>query len=386
MVVVHGHDIAVSIRVVIPTTAVIHYIVDTTDLILTAYAQTNCIILTILGGWEVDSAEHWGVEATWCAKTVDTESVVATVVWCPLFMVDYARRNHIAVEVGQLVSTHYHCAVLLVESVDELLYGVLVEVSVVRVELDSETTAFLVVESYVPVATDSVPSLVLSDINEVVVTLSHDALDYIYRTVLRVVVHNDHIELVRSFNYLTKSALDSGTDSTNAVLARDNHRCLILEATTLEVNVFEARSEVAIDIFEVLGSRLLHLDLYATVLRIHIVEVLLASGTVVELYIVIEVLVDVLQSAFLAHFKAEVIETSILIINIHASNSLFHSASAIEKNRTKLEIVADRTQLVVNNRSVGTNFTYLVEVVSVNHSCLGVLDKSLHTLESEENE
>ena len=386
MVVVHGHDIAVSIRVVIPTTAVIHYVIDTTDLILTAYAQTNCIILTILGGREVDSAEHWGVETTWCAKTVDTESVVTAVVWCPLFVVDYAWRNEVTIEVGQLVCTNYHCAVLLVECVDELLNSVLIEVCIVRVQLDSEATAFLVVESYVPVTTDSVPCLILSDVSEVLVTLSNDALDYIYRTILRVVIYNDNVELVRSLNYLAKCTLDSGTDSTNAVFARDNHRCLVLEATAKEIYILEARSEVAVNIFEVLGSSLLHLDLYTTVLRINIVEVLLTSGTVVELYIVIEVLVDVLQSALLAHFEAEVIKTSELIIYIHASNSLFHSASAIEKNRTELKVVADRTQLVVNNRSVGTNLTYLVEVVRINHSSLGVLDKCFHTLKREEYE
>jgi hypothetical protein len=273
-----------------------------------------------------------------------------------------------------------------VESVDELLNGVLIEVSIVRVQLDSEATAFLVVESYVPVTTDSVPSLVLSDIGEVLVTLSNDALDYIYRTILRVVVHNDNIEFIRSLNYLAKSALDSGTDGTNAVLTWDNYSSVILKAFAVEIYILEARSEVTVDIFEVLGSSLLHLDLYATVLRINIVEVLLASGTVVELYIIIEVLVDVLQSALLANFEAEIIETSVLIIYIHASNSLFHCASAIEEYRTELEVVADRTQLVIDNRSVGTNVTYLVEVVCVNHSSLGVLDKCLHTLEREENE
>jgi hypothetical protein len=243
-----------------------------------------------------------------------------------------------------------------------------------------------VVESYVPVTTDSVPCLILSDVSEVLVTLSNDALDYIYRTVLRVVIHNDNVELVRSLNYLTECALDCGTDGTNAVLTWDNHSSVILKAFAVEIYILEARSEVTVDIFEVLGSSLLHLDLYATVLRINIVEVLLASGTVVELYIIIEVLVDVLQSALLAHFEAEVIETSVLIINIHASYCLFHSASAIEENRTELEVIADRTQLVVDNRSIGTNLTYLVEVVRINHSGLSVLDKCLHTLESEENE
>ena len=131
VVVVHSHDIAVSIRVVIPTTAVINYVIDTTDLILAAYTQTYCIILTILGSWEVDSAEHWGVETTWCAKTVDTESVVATIVWCPLFVIYYSRRNHIAVEIGQLVGTNHHCSVLLVESFYEVLKSVLIEVCIV---------------------------------------------------------------------------------------------------------------------------------------------------------------------------------------------------------------------------------------------------------------
>ena len=181
IVVVHRYEIAVCIGVVVPAAAVIYYIIDAANLIFAAYAQAYCIVLTIFGCGEVDGAEHGGVECTGCAETIDAEGVVAAVLWCPFFVVDDAGRNGFAVEVGHAISTYHHSAVLLMEGVDKFLYGILVSIGIVRVKLDSKLTTFGVVESYVPVAANSMPGLILLDEYDAFVV--YKLLDYIYRTV-----------------------------------------------------------------------------------------------------------------------------------------------------------------------------------------------------------
>ena len=96
-------------------------------------------------------------------------------------MVDDAGRNGFAVEVGHAISTYYHSAVLLMEGVDKFLYGILVSIGIVGVKLDSKLTAFGVMKSYVPVAADSMPGLILLDEDDAFVV--YKLLDYVYRAV-----------------------------------------------------------------------------------------------------------------------------------------------------------------------------------------------------------
>ena len=185
-------------------------------------------------------------------------------------MVDYSGRKGVAVEVGHTIGADYHGAVLLVESVDELLNGVLVEVGIVGIELDGELTAFGVMERYVPVSADGVPSLVLSNIDEFVVV--QEALDDVHRTIFGVVVHNDDVVFVFGVHFLAECALDGVTNSADAVLAGDNDGSLIFKTCGRHVHVFELGGKIAVDVFEVLCNSLLHFDLYGAVLRVNVVE------------------------------------------------------------------------------------------------------------------
>ena len=181
IVVVHRYEIAVCIGVVVPAAAVIYYIIDAANLIFAAYAQAYCIVLTIFGCGEVDGAEHGCVESARSTESIDAEGVVAAVLRCPFFVVDDAGRNGLAVEVGHAVGTYHHSAVLLMEGIDKFLYGILVSIGIVGVKLDSKLTAFGVMKSYVPVAADSMPGLILLDEDDAFVV--YKLLDYVYRTV-----------------------------------------------------------------------------------------------------------------------------------------------------------------------------------------------------------
>jgi len=384
IVVVHCYEIAVGVGVVIPAAAVVDYVVDTSDLVFAADAQTYCIIFAVLGGREVDLAEHGYVETAGSAEAVDAEGIVAAVVGGPFLVVDHSRRDGLAVEVGHTVGADNHCAVLLVECVDELLYGGLISIGVVGVELDGELAAEGVVERYVPVAADSVPGLILLDEDEF--RIAHELLDNVDGTVGGVVVNDDDVVLIFRVNHLAESRLDSVADGADAVLARDDDGCLVLEAFGRHVDVGEDGFEITVDIFKVLGNSLFHFDLYAAVLRIDVVEELLARLAVVELYVVVEILVDMLEMALLAYFETEVVEASELVVNVHASNCVAEGAGAVEENGTEIEIVAESTELIVDYRSLGNVVAYLVEVVGIHHVGSGILDEAFHTLKSEKHE
>ena len=133
---------------------------------VTRDVQTESVVFTVTGVRNLHIAQYWSVECTWSAKTVDTESVVAAVFWSPFLVVDDARWNHFAIDVGDHVSTHNHCYVLFVECVHHSGEGVFVFVHVVAIELNDKLTSLFVVSSEVPVATDTHIVVVSDDVDQ----------------------------------------------------------------------------------------------------------------------------------------------------------------------------------------------------------------------------
>ena len=184
---------------------------------------------------------------------------------------------------------------------------------------------------------------------------------------------------------MAESRADGVTNGAYAILAGDNHGCFVFEAFGRHIYVSELRFEVTVDILKVLRNSLLHLDLNATVLRVNIVKELLAGLAVVELYVVIEVFVDMLKVAFLAYFQAEVIETSKLIVHVHAADGIFESGGAIEQYRTEVEVVAESAELVVDYGSLRYGIPYFIEVIRINHVSSGIFNEANHALKAEEH-
>ena len=65
-------------------------------------------------------------------------------------MVNETRRQDVAVNVGESVRAHHHCAVLFIKCVDHRGQGVFVLVNVVAVELHAELTGLGMVCSQIP--------------------------------------------------------------------------------------------------------------------------------------------------------------------------------------------------------------------------------------------
>ena len=76
-------------------------------------------------------------------------------------MVYHARWQRLTRHVRQLVCTDHHAVSATFEGVDEFLYGRLVEIGVVAIQLDGVLAAPRVVNRDVPVAAYRVPGLIL---------------------------------------------------------------------------------------------------------------------------------------------------------------------------------------------------------------------------------
>ena len=80
-------------------------------------------------------------------------------------MVDHARRKDLTCHVRQLIRADDHAVVAAFEGINEFLHGGLIEIGIIAIQLNRIFTATRVVDSYVPVATNCVPGLVLRNID-----------------------------------------------------------------------------------------------------------------------------------------------------------------------------------------------------------------------------
>ena len=84
-------------------------------------------------------------------------------------MIDDSRRDWVHIEICHLICSHYHCALLLAESIDDLLESLRSAIYVIAVKLDCIFSAFLVVHSKVPAASDTQIMSCWDDMNKSVI-------------------------------------------------------------------------------------------------------------------------------------------------------------------------------------------------------------------------
>ena len=300
-------------------------------------------------------------------------------------MVNHSRRQLIAVKVRHPIRTHHHRAVLLVEGVNKLLHGVLVVVRVIAVQLDSKPPTLRMVQRHIPVAAYSVPRLILSYINQVLMPLGYDLLDGIYCAVLAVVIHHNHVELVRLSYFLAQRTADRRLYRAHPVLARNHHTRLVLKLAGTHIHILELRRQVSAYIFQVPRHGFLHLDLHTAVLGIDIVKQLLPGLPCIQFHIIVQVLVDMFQRTFLADFQPQVIESRILVGHIHPLHSLHQRRSAEQQYTAEIEVVTQGTHLVVYHRRVCPDTARLIEVVGIHHRRTAVFHQGFHALQGKQH-
>ena len=209
-------------------------------------------------------------------------------------MVDHARWNGVAVDVGHQIGANDHRHILLVEGVDHGLQRVLVLVHVITVELHNEFAGLIVMSCQVPVAADAHVIVVGNDMDQTrVVILGYGLACAIGREV----VHHHEVELEGCL--LLQHTVDGVTDGADAVAHRNHHRSLDRKFALIELDVTEVglavdlRCEIATDLLEMFGASCLHLDLPATVAWVNIVKDFLPALASIEFDITIKIFIDV---------------------------------------------------------------------------------------------
>ena len=302
-------------------------------------------------------------------------------------MVNHARWDGVAVDVGHQIGANDHRHILLIESVDHRLQRVLVLVHVIAVELHNELAGLLVMSRQVPVATDTHVIVVGDDVNQARVVILGDGLA---SAVGREVVHHHEVELEGSL--LLQHTVDGIADGADAVAHRNHHRSLDLKVALVKLDVPEVGfpvdlgSQVATYLLEMLGAGGFHLNLPATIARVDIVENLLAALARVKLDIAVEILVDVADVGKLRQLQAQVIQAGVLIVGLHRLGGLLQAAAAEQQHRPEVKVVAQRALLVVDHRSLDGALVGDVVVVGIKHArttVVGQLDKSLDGKRSE---
>ena len=327
----------------------------------------------------MDFAQHGSVESAGSAQAVDAQGIVAAVFGGPLLVVNYARRNGVLVDVGELVGADYHCALLVVEGLHHLGQGVLVGVYVVRVELNGEFATLGVVDAGVPASADAQVVTLGHDVDDAGVVL--ELLDGLGRAVGAEVVDDDEVE--GEVGLLGQDALDGVADGADAVAHGDDYRSLVLEVALVEVDFVEFGSQIAADFLEMGGAGLLHLNLDAAVLGVDVVKDFFAALAVVQGDVAVEVLVDVDDGGDAAQTQAQVVETGGIVLDVDAGGSLLEVGGVEEEHRAEVEIVAERAELVVDDGRVGLlAFDYGVRV-GVHHAGLGVTGEADKAVEGE---
>ena len=316
----------------------------------------------------MDFAQYGSIECSGSAQTVDAQCVVAAVLRSPFFVVDYARRYGVFVDVRKHVCTYNHGALLLVEGCNHLGQGVLIGIYVIAVQLHGKFAALGMLYTCIPATADAQIIALRHDVYQTWVVL--ELVDSLGGTVCRVVVNDDEVE--GEVGLLGQDAAYSIADSTNAVAHGDDHRSLVFEVALVEVDFIKFRLEVSSYSFEVRGAGLFHFDLDAAVLGVYIIKYFFAALTIVNGYIAVEVFVDVYDGCYAAQTQTQVVETGSCVVYVDTGGSLLEDLGVKEEHRAKVEVVAERAFLIIDDRSIAL-FAFDDSVrVGIHHTGLGI--------------
>ena len=97
------------------------------------------------------------------------------------------------------------------------------------------------------------------------------------------------------------------------------------------------------------GSSLFHFNLYLAVAGVHIVELLSAAKTGIELDVGVQEFVNVEQVSFTAEEETQVVEARKLIVGRIAFGPFFQQVGFDQYKLSKVEVVTQATPLIVDN-------------------------------------
>ena len=144
-----------SIAVSFPASAEIDFVVDTADTIPSAYHQAKGIVFSVTCVRYLQLLQYWCKESAWSTQTIDAQSIVAAVVFCPFTMVDKTWWKRVQLEVTHAIRTNHHCSTFGIEGIYHSLQGLWRRVQVVAVKLHHKASHLRVMYCHIPASTDA---------------------------------------------------------------------------------------------------------------------------------------------------------------------------------------------------------------------------------------
>ena len=128
---------------------------------------------------------------------------------------------------------------------------------------------------------------------------------------------------------------------------------------------------------------LFHLHLHLAIGRIHVVELFFTRGPQVGLFFRIKILVEVEQPPLTTQEQAQVVESGILIVTFAVGGGIMvQQGGAKQQQGAEVEVVAQRTFLVVDDGMRLTLPLLYCITVGIDEGSLHVLSGMQHALDS----
>ena len=292
-------------------------------------------------------------------------------------MVNQSGRQRVQFEVAHAIAADDHCCTLSVESIDDGLQRTRRRIEVVAVQLHGKPAAPLASHSLVPASANSQIRSFGNDMHQEVGLGSDQFLEDFRRTVGGMIVDDNDIEGERRL--LPHRALHGVCYGLCPIEYRNHHRGLHSKLLLAEIDFLAVASvHQSSDSRQMSGGNTLHLDLYFTVSRVHIVELPFAAPPLVALLFGIEELAQMHQLPMSAQIETKVVEGGKLIILARFSSPVLQQASPDQPQRTEIEVVANGAKLVVDDRMAAC---IVLPTVGIHHSGVGLFSHTHHTLQ-----
>ena len=121
------------------------------------------------------------------------------------------------------------------------------------------------------------------------------------------------------------------------------------------------------------GGSVFHLNLHLAIAWVYVIKLFLARGTGVGLLLGIKLLVNMEDATFATEEQAQGVDSGKLVgVQVWLRGKLVQQAVFYQDERTQIEIVANATYLIIDNR-VGLQLTLdQIVVVGINHRCIRI--------------
>ena len=231
-------------------------------------------------------------------------------------------------------------------------------IEVVAVKLNGKTPTMFIMDGHIPATADAKVGALGNNHHQPVPLVGvacRQAGEDFSGAICGVIVHDDDVE--GEIGLLLHGAFHGVGNGFLAVEDGNDDRSFIGKLLLIEVGLqVVVRIHEGADGLQMGRSRRFHLYLHLAVGRVHVVKLLHAAGPQVAFLFSIEVFVQMEQAAVAAQEQSQGIESGIPVAHIgHLLRILMPKRRADEHQASEVEIITDRTLLIVDDRMGNSN-------------------------------